>query len=145
MLLGVLGRVDKTSGPEGDACDVDDSQEAGSGRVVAGCDAAAVLELSKAAPGQVAQGVEGPIHALTGLSVAAHRYDWDRVAGFRPGADAVGIVALICQQRGGRGQVVAHDEVEALVVRGLARRHVGPHRQAPSVRSEVGLGRLATS
>ncbi|CUH40507.1 hypothetical protein JSE7799_03241 [Jannaschia seosinensis] len=31
------------------------------------------------------------------------------------------------------------------VVRGLARRHIGAHRQAPAVRAEVDLGRLATS
>ena len=52
--LASLGRVDKTSGPEADASDVDEAEEARGCLVVAGRDAAAVLELSEAALDQVA-------------------------------------------------------------------------------------------
>jgi hypothetical protein len=57
-----------------------------------------------------------------------------------PGADTVGIVARVGKQRSRRGQVVATDEVEAPLIGGLARRHVAPHRKAPS--AEVHPGRL---
>ena len=49
-----LGRVDKTSGPQPDAGDIDEAEEAGGGLVVAGRHAAAVLQLPEASLDQVA-------------------------------------------------------------------------------------------
>ena len=130
--------------PEADGRDVDETQEAFGGLVVAGGDAAGVFQPVEAAFDEVAQPVEGAIHRhpqLAGFPHGDHRQHVARLHGL---ANIVRIVAAIGQQDGGLGQVVGHHQIEAEIVRCLAGRDLRPHRQAGTVDAEVDLGREAT-
>ena len=129
--------------PEADRGDVDEAQEALCGFVVACGDAACVLELVEASLDEVAQPVKGTVHGhaqLAGLAHRDHRHDVPRLHCF---SNLVRVIAAIRQQDGGLWQVVVRDEVEAQIVRCLARRDVRPHGQARGVDAEVDLGREA--
>jgi hypothetical protein len=89
------GRVDDMPGPEPDAGDRDDAGEAGCGLVVSGGHMASVLELPEAALDVVALRLIGSVDARAGLWMAAHGNDGDRIAGFGPVANAVGVGALV--------------------------------------------------
>jgi hypothetical protein len=130
--------------PETDRGDVDEPQEALCGFVVAGGDAAGVLQLVEAALDEVAQPVEGAIHGDTELAGLAHGDDRHNVARFHCFANLVRVIAAIRQQDARFRQVVVHDQIEAQIVRCLARRDVRPHREPCAVDAEVDLGREAT-
>ena len=101
--------------PDADRGDVDEAQEALCGFVVAGGDAAGILELVEAALDEVAQPVKGSVHGhaqLAGLSHRDHRHDVARLHGF---SNPVRVIAAIRQQDGGLWQVVVHDEVKAQI------------------------------
>ena len=130
--------------PEADRCDVDEAQEALGGFVVAGSDAACVLQFVEAALDEVAQPVEGAVHGDAQLAGLAHRDDRLNVARLHGFSNLVRVIAAIRQQDARLWQVVVHDEVEAQIVRRLARRDVRPHGQACAIDAEVDLGREAT-
>ena len=131
--------------PETDGGDVDEGKEALGGLVVAGGDAAGVLQLVETPFDEVAQPVEGAIDGHAQLACLAHRDDRHDIASFHGFANVVRVIAAICEQGGRFGQVVGHDRIEAEVVRCLAGRDLGPHGQACAVDAEVDLGRKATS
>lgn len=109
---------------EADRCDVDEAQETYGGLVVTGGDAAGILELVEAPFVEVPQLVERAVdgHAqLAEFPYRDHRHHVPRLHGF---ANIVRVIATIRQQDGGLGQVVVHDQIEAQIVRYLARRVV---------------------
>ena len=102
--------------PDADRGDVDEAQEALCGFVVAGGDAAGILELVEAALDQVAQAIELAVDGdaePSGLSHRDYRHDVSCLHGF---ANIVRVMAAIRQQDAGRGRVVGHDRVEAQIV-----------------------------
>ena len=130
--------------PEADGCDVDEREVAFGGFVVAGGDAAGVLQLVEAALDEVAQPVEDAIHCHTQLAVFPHGDHRQHIARLHGLANIVRVVAAICQQDGRLWQVVCHDQIEAEIVRRLAGRDLRPHGQAGAVDAEVDLGRETT-
>ena len=131
--------------PEADRGDVDEAQEAFGGLVVTGGDAAGVFQLVEAALDEVPKAVERAVHGdahLAGLAHRDHRHDIARLHGF---SNLVRVIATVGEQDAGLGQVVSHDQIEADVVRCLARRDVRSHGQACAVDAEVDLGRKATA
>jgi hypothetical protein len=131
--------------PEADRGDVDEAQEALRGFVVAGGDAAGVFELVEASLDEVALPVKATVHSHAQLAGLAHRDHRHDVARLHDLSNLVRVIAAIRQQDGGLRQVVVLDEVEAQIVRCLARRDVRPHGQACAIDAEVDLGREATS
>lgn len=98
--------------PEADGRDVYEALEAFGGLVVAGSAAAGIFELVEAALHQVAQPVEGAVHGNAQLAGLPHRDDRHDIARLHGFANLVRVIAAICQQDAGFGQVVVHDQVE---------------------------------
>lgn len=65
----------------------------------------------------------------------------DDVAGFHGFANIVRVIAAIYKKGGRLGQVVGHHQLEAQIIRSLARCDVRPHGQARAIDAEVDLGR----
>jgi hypothetical protein len=130
--------------PKADRGDVDESKEAFGGFVVTGGDPSGVLKVVEAALDEVAQAVKGAIHGNTQFAGLSHRDHGQHVARLHGFANLVRVIASVCQQGAGLGEVVVHDQVEAEVIRPLPRRDVRPHGQARAVDAEVDFGREAT-
>ena len=130
--------------PKSDRRDVDEAQEAFGCLVAACCDASCVLELVEAALDQVAQAIERTIHTSALFTCLAHRDDGQDIAILHARPDAVGVISAICQQHFGTVQIVSHDQIEAEIVRCLARRDLCPHGQTVRIDEEVDLGRKTT-
>lgn len=131
--------------PEADRGEVDEAQEALGGFVIAGGDATGVLELVEAELDAVAQPLKGTVRRHAQLAGLAHRDHRDDVARLHDFSHLIRVIAAICQQDPRFGQVIVHDQIEAEMVRCLARRDVRPHGQASAVDAEVDLGREAIS
>ena len=130
---------------EADRCDVDEAQKAFVGLVIAGRDTTGILELVEAPLDQVSQPVERKVDADARLAWLAH---WDdrqndpRVHGF---ANAVSVIASVGQQGARCWQIIGHDQIEAKIVRCLARRYLRHHGQPHGIDEEMDFGREATS
>lgn len=131
--------------PEADRCDVDEAEEAFCGLVVTGSDAAGVLQFVEAPLDEVAEPVELAVDGHAQLAGFPHRDHWHDVSILHSFANSVSVIATIRQQDAGLGQVGVHDQIEAQIVRGLARCDVRPHGQASTIDAEVDLGREATA
>lgn len=131
--------------PQADRCDVDEAEVAFGGLVIAGGNAAGVLELVEAPLDEIAQAIEGPIHDDAQPAGLAHWDHRDDVARLHRFANLVGVIASICDQHSRRGQIIVHDQVKASIVRCLTRCDVRPHGQACAIDAEMDLGRKATS
>jgi len=130
--------------PEADRRYIDEAQEAFGGLVVAGCDAAGVLQPVEAPLDEVARPVEGAIHGNAQLAGVAHGDDRHHIARLHGFANIVRVIAAICEQDARLGQIVGHDQIEAQIVRRLPGRDFRPHGQADAIDAEVDLGREAT-
>lgn len=131
--------------PQAARCDVDETEVAFGGLVIAGGNAAGILELVEAPLDEIAQTVEGSVHDDAKLARLAHRDHRDDVARLHRFANLVGVIASICKQHSRRGQAIVHDQVKTPIIRCLTRRYVRPHGQACAVDEEMDLGRKPTS
>lgn len=131
--------------PQPDRRDVDEAQEALGGFIVSCCDAASIFELVEAAFNQVAQLVERAIHAYARFSGLSHGDYRHGLAFYYGSPNAVSVVSPVGEQDARDGQVVGHHQVEAEIVRRLARRDLRSHGQAMRVHEEMDLGREATA
>ena len=131
--------------PKPDRRDVDEAQEAFGRLVVTGGDPAGILELVEAAFDQIAQPVEGAIHADAPLARLPHWDHWQGIALLYGSANAVSVVSPVGEQDARGGQVVGHHQIEPEIVRRLARRDLRSHGQAVRVDEKVDLGRETTT
>ena len=131
--------------PEPDACYVDESEEAGCGFVVVGCQPTAVLEFAEAPLDHVAQRIDGHVDNRSNLAVRAHRDHRQGVAAFDIFPNFIRVIAPVRHQNRRLRQVVGHHQIIAGIVGILARRDLGPHREASAVDAEMDLGREPTS
>lgn len=99
------------------------------------------LQLVEATRDEVVRPVEGAIHGYAQLAGLSHRDDRHHIARFDGFPDIVRVIAAIGQQDAGLWQIVAHDQVEAQIVRCLPRCDVCPHWQACTTDAKVDLGR----
>ena len=74
-----------------------------------------------------------------------HGDDRNHIARFHGFANVVRVIAPVRQQNTRLGQVVVHNQIEAQIVRCLARSDVRSHGQTRAVDAEVDLGRETTS
>ena len=139
-----LGRVDK-SDPVSDRCDLDEAEEAGGELVVAGRDAARVLELIEEALDPIAQGVGRLVDRTLDPSVGLRGDDGRDASLLEVGADGVAVVALVGEHRGRRRRVLGHQVVVGGHVGGLARRHDEADGEPFRIRSGMNLGREAAA
>ena len=119
---------------------MDHSEEVGSELVVAGGDAAEVLQLGEEPLDQIALAVEAFAEAGFPFTVAL-RWDVGRGAFVLDQlADAVGIIGLVRQHDGARAEMV-EQRVGDLPVVGLSSGQAEPDREALRVDDDVDLGR----
>ena len=114
--------------PEADRRDVNEAEKAFRRLVVAGRDTPGVLELVEAAFDQIAQAIQRTIDTNPFFAGLAHRYHGQDVARLHAVSDLVCIVAAICEQHARAGQIIHHHQIEAEIVRRLARRDLCSHR-----------------
>ncbi len=131
--------------PEPDTGDVDEAEETVCGFVVAGCQAATVLEFVEAPFDHVVQGIDRHVDHLAHLAVLSHRDHGQRVTALDVLSNFVRVIAPVGDQHGGLRQVVGHRQIIARVVSILPGRDLGPHREASAVDAERDLGREPTS
>ncbi len=96
--------------------DRDDVQIALGGFVIAGGDAAGVLEFVEAALDQSSQPVEGAVHGHAQLAGFAHRDHLHHVACLQGLSNLIRVIAAICRRDARLLQVVVHDQIEAQIV-----------------------------
>lgn len=131
--------------PQADRRDVDKAEEAFSCLVVAGRDMPGVLEPVEAAFDQIAQVIQRAIDANPLLAGLVHRYHGQDVPRLHALPNLACIVAAIREQNAQAGQIIYHHQIEAEIVRRLARRDLCPHGKPVCVNEKVDLGRKATS
>jgi hypothetical protein len=123
---------------------VDEAEEAGGSFVVAGGEAAGVLQPVEAALDPVAESVSIVIDRFL-LQAMAPAWDGGSSAGRRNAVpDRIGVIALVGHQHLGGRQIGVAQGVVSRIVRDLARRQFGLHRQAVTIGPEVDFGREAT-
>ena len=131
--------------PETDRRDVNEAEEAFRRLVVASRDTPGVLELVEATFDQIPQAIQRAIDTNPLLAGLAHRYHGQDVARLHAFSDLVCIVAAIREQHARAGQIIRHHQIEAEIVRRLARCDLCPHGKPVCVDEKVDLGRKATS
>ena len=131
--------------PYPDAGYVDEAEEAVCGFVVAGCQPTAVFQLVEAALDHIAQRIDGHVDNRSNLAVLAHRDHRQGVAAFNIFPNFIRVIAPVRHQNRRLRQVVGHYQIIAGIVGILARRDLGPHREASAVDAEMDLGREPTS
>src|SRR5262245_797029 len=108
--------------------------EEGSGEfVVAGGDGAADLEVADHALDAVALVIDAPVPADGRLAVRFWRDDMADAIGLQPGADGIGVVALVRNQTGGLFLGEREDVFERCAVRGFAGREVEREAEPPGI------------
>lgn len=99
--------------PEADRCAVDETEEAFDRLVVTCGDAAGILELVETPLDEVSEPIEFADDGHAQLAGFSHRYHRHDIAMLQSFANPVSILATICQQDAGLGQVVVSDQIEA--------------------------------
>jgi hypothetical protein len=136
----VLGRRLISSEPQPHRGELDHGEEVGGELVVAGSDAAEVLQLREEALDQVALAVEALAEAGFPAPVALGRDVGRGALVLDQLADAIGVVGLIRQHDGSRDEMV-EQRVGDLPVMRLPCRQAEPDREPLRVDDDVDLGR----
>jgi hypothetical protein len=140
----VLGRVDKAE-PLPDGSEHSEAEETARGMVVAGGDAAAVLEAVDEALDAVAQGIEGAIDRMLDAAVLLGRDFGNSAARENVLADGIAVVAAVGEEHLWADVVLGHQ----LGIRGAVVRLAGCQKQTDrktlSVGPKVDFGREATA
>ena len=123
---------------------MDHGEEVGSELVVAGGNAAEVLQLGEEALDQVALAIEPLAEARLPLAVALGRDVGRGTLLLDQLPDTVGVIGLVGQHNGARGEVV-EQPVRNLAVMRLPGGQAEPDRQPLRIDDDVDLGREPTA
>ena len=124
---------------------MDEGEEAGGGFIVAGCDAARVLELVEETLDAVAYSVEQWIDRALNLAIALCRDD--RIGAVEPRvlANGVAVIASVGEQRLGAIIVGLHQRIIGRCIMRFARREDEAERQTFAVGAGVNFARKAAA
>jgi hypothetical protein len=116
---------------------VDEAEECFGELVVAGGNAAGILETIEASFNVIAQRIDGLVNRDLHAPILFRRNDRDATAAFDIGANDISIVPAISQQHLGIGRVFIHQRLAALDGMRFARSDRGVDREAFRVRATM--------
>ncbi len=128
-----------------DRLEVNETQEAFCGFIVAGSGTAGTLELIEAPLDQIAQPVNRTVGTEACLAWLSHRDDRQNVPLVHGFANTISVIASTAEQGARCWKRIGHNQIEARIVRCLARRDLSSPGQRCGIDEEVDLSCEVTS